>query len=81
MRFLINKDELDNLAKIKRLISPAKDTVLDKMYASFGDAKAVYISDLGLSDDVDKKMRTAGNMVAQGKMSINEAINSWTTLE
>lgn len=81
MRFLISTDELDNMSKIKRLMTPAKNMSLDNIYASFTDLEPIYISNLGLNDEADKKIRTAGSKVAQGKISINDAINNWSTLE
>ena len=81
MRFLINDKELDNMSKIKRLMTPAKDMSLDNIYASFNDAEAIYISKLGLNDTADQRVRAAGSKVAQRKLSIDEAISSWNTGE
>ncbi|MBQ7641845.1 MAG: extracellular solute-binding protein [Acholeplasmatales bacterium] len=81
MRFLINDEQLDNMSKIKRLMTPAKDMSLDNIYASFSAAEAIYISNLGLNDAADQKVRTAGSRVAQGKMSVEDAINNWNTIE
>lgn len=80
MRFLIDDEELDNMSKIKRLMTPAKDMSLDNIYASFSDAEAIAISSLGLNDTADQKVRTVGSKVAQGKISIDDAINSWNTI-
>ena len=81
MRFLISNEELGNMSRIKRLMTPAKDMSLDTMYASFSLAEPIYISNLGLNDTADQKIRTVGSKVAQGKNSIDEAINNWTTIE
>ena len=81
MRFIISDEELGNMSKIKRLMTPAKDMSLDRMYASFSEAEAIYISNLGLNDTADQKIRTVGSKVAQGKISIDDAINNWTTIE
>ena len=43
MRFLISNEELGNMSKIKRMMTPAKDMSLDEMYASFSDAKAKHL--------------------------------------
>ena len=80
MRFLINDKELGNMSKIKRLITPAKDMSLDNIYASFSSVEAIYISKLGLNDTADKKVRTAGSMVAKGKISIEEAVSNWASI-
>ena len=81
MRFLISNEELGNMSKIKRLMTPAKDMSLDRMYASFSEAEAINISNLGLNDKADQKIRTVGSKVAQGKITIDDAINSWATIE
>ena len=80
MRFLISNEELGNMSKIKRLMTPAKDMSLDNIYASFSDAKPIYISNLGLNDTADRKIRNVGSKVAQGKITVDDAINNWATL-
>ena len=81
MRFLISNEELGNMSRRKRLMSPAKDMSLDRMYASFSEAEVIYISTLGLNDEADQKIRTVGSKVAQGKITVDDAINSWATIE
>ena len=81
MRFIINSKELDNMSKIKRLMSPAKDIALDNIYASFNDAEPIYISNLGLNGTADQKVRTAGSKVAQGLISVEDAIKNWNNIE
>ena len=81
MRFLISNEELGNMSKIKRLMTPAKDMSLDNIYASFSEAEPIYISQLGLNDKADQKIRTCGSKVAQGKLSIEDAIKNWSTIE
>lgn len=81
MRFLISNEELGNMSKIKRLMTPAKDMSLDKIYASFSDAKPIYIANLGLNDTADQKIRNVGSKVAQGKISVEDAIKNWPNIE
>lgn len=81
MRFLINNKELGNMSKIKRLMTSAKDMSLDNIYASFSNEEAIYISNLGLNDKADQKIRTVGSKVAQGKMTVEEAISNWYNIE
>ncbi len=81
MRFIINDKELDNMSKIKRLMTPAKNISLDNMYSSFNEVKAISISNLGLNGVADQKVRTVGSKVAQGKISIDEAILNWNKIE
>ncbi len=80
MRFLISNEELGNMSKIKRLMTPAKDMSLNTMYAAFSEAEEISISKLGLNDNADKKIRTIGSEVAQGKITIDDAINSWANI-
>ena len=81
MRFLINDDQLDNMSKIKRLMTPAKNMSLDNIYSSFSAVEAIYISNLGLDDVADQKVRTLGSKVAQGKISVEDAIKNWASIE
>ena len=81
MRFLINDDQLDNMSKIKRLMTPAKNMSLDNIYSSFSAVEAIYISNLGLDDAADQKVRTLGSKVAQGKISVEDAIKNWASIE
>ncbi len=77
MRFLISNEELGNMAKIKRLLTPTKDLSFDNIYSSFSNAYPIYASNLGLNDTADQKIRNAGSKVAQGKSSIEDAIANW----
>ncbi|MBR0129927.1 MAG: carbohydrate ABC transporter substrate-binding protein [Firmicutes bacterium] len=84
MRFLISTEELNNMAEIKRMVTPCKDMLLDDVYAPFGALDAERIinpSLLGLQDAADLQARLAGLMVNYGKMSVDEAIAAFGTLE
>ena len=50
-------------------------------HASFGEASFISVSNLGLNDTADQKVRTVGSKAAQGKISIDDFINSWNTIE
>ena len=72
------------MAEIKRMVTPCKDMLLDDVYAPFGALDAQRIinpSLLGLEDAADLQARLAGLMVNDGKMSVDEAISAFGTLE
>ena len=84
MRFLIRTPELGNMAKLKRLMTPATDMSLDGVYASFGEMKEdqrVYREDLGLLDAPVIETRVASWAVANGMLSVDEAVGEFGHLK
>ncbi|SEP65172.1 multiple sugar transport system substrate-binding protein [Butyrivibrio sp. TB] len=83
IRFLMSEKELGNMAAIKRLITPTNDFSLDEVYASLeGFPKERYFSyqETGLSDAVDKEFRAAAYKVANGEMTVDEAVSAYGRL-
>lgn len=80
MRFIINTNELANMSKKKRMVTPAKDMSLDKIYESFESIEAIYVSQIGLSNDADVQVRLAGSKVANGSITVEEAISNYGSL-
>ena len=84
MRFLISSEELSNMAQKKGLMSPTKDLSFNSMYAAFGDVPESRIlspEEIGLTDDATKQFRVAVYGVGTGKMTVDEAIAAFGTLE
>lgn len=84
IRYIASAESLNRMAQIKRLITPSKDFSLDKVYDSLGDfdeAHTIHPQALGLLDDAIQQMRFAAYAVANGKMTIDEAIAAYGTLE
>ena len=84
MRFLITKTELNQMASVKRLITPSTDLSFDKVYAPVGDvAPELIISPaaLGIEDTLAVQIRLASFMVGTGELTIDEAVAKYGTLE
>ena len=84
MRFLISTGELNELARVKRLLTTSTDFSLDGIYASFSEVDAdrtIYEQDVGLQDPPIIQLRQAVWQVESGNMSVEEAIKAFGTLE
>ena len=83
MRFLVSYDQLNNMAQIKRLVTPTTDMSLDGIYAPFGMMPAertISASELGLTDPVNQQLRYAAFAVGNGRMTVDEAVAAYGTL-
>ena len=74
MRFLVRTEELNNLAKIKRLITVSTDYSFDEIYTSLSSSHPLYVSEIGLADDANRQMRSAFQNVILGMMTVDEAV-------
>lgn len=82
MRFLVRADTLNEMAEIKRLVTPCKDMGFDDMYASFGEVDEEHTiseQDLGLTDDVAVQLRGVTQYVGNSEGSIDEALAKFGT--
>lgn len=77
MRFLIRTDELNNLAKIKRLITTSTDYSFDEMYTPLSKSNPIYLDELGLVDNATAQMRNAVYKVLRGDMTVDEAVANY----
>ena len=73
MRFLVRTEELNNLAKIKRLITASRDYSFDEIYSPLSASSPLYLNELGLVDAANEQMRKAVYQVMLGNMSVDEA--------
>ena len=80
MRFLIRTEELNKLAKIKRLITSSSDYSFDEIYAPLSQATPIYLNELGLTDNAIAQMRSAVYQLMMKKMTIEEAIANYGNL-
>ena len=83
MRFLITNTELNQMASVKRLITPTKDLSFDKVYAPIGNVSSDLIispTALGIEDTLAAQIRNASYKVAKGKLTIDEAVASYASL-
>ena len=77
MRFLINRNELNNMAGLKRLITPADDFSYDMLYSSLEDVpgnRSFSNKDTGLMDPAIRQFRAAIYAVGNGEMTVDEAV-------
>ena len=84
MRFLVNTEELNRMAKAKRMVTPCNEMALDDIYAAFGKLDASHVinqSELGLDDAPDQQVRKAGWQVSNGTMTVDEAVAAFGTLK
>ena len=80
MRFLISNKELNNLASIKRLLTPTKDLSFDTIYAPFGQVPSDRIVSpevLGVLDPLTVQIRVAAYRVGKGELTIDEAVEMY----
>ena len=84
IRFLASTNALNRMAQAKRMVTPCKDTSLDKIYAAFGQLPpdhAINLAELGLADAPDTQVRKAGWLVSNGMMTVDEAVAAFGKIE
>jgi multiple sugar transport system substrate-binding protein len=84
MRFLISIKELNQMASVKRLITPSKDLSFDKVYAPVGEVKPELIispAELGIEDTLAVQIRLASYQVGVGTLTVDEAVKQYGSLE
>lgn len=82
MRFLITKDELNNMAAIKGLMATTKEVSFDSVYAPFAQVPADRTFSpeiLGVKDSLVKQLRKAAFNVGKGEITVDEAISMFGT--
>ncbi len=83
IRFLTSEKELGNMAAIKRLTPPTDDFSLDEVYSSlegFPKERTFTSRDTGINDAVNKEFRIAAYKIANGEMTVDEAVAAFGTL-
>lgn len=84
MRFLITKEELNEIASVKRLLTPTTDLSFDTVYAPFGKVPSERIISpevIGITDPLTVQIRVAAFMVGKGELTIDEAVAKYGTFE
>ncbi len=84
IRFLTSEEELGLMAEKKRLITPTKDYSLDEVYASlssFPEKRTIKSNDVEILDVAVKEFRAAADAVINGKMTVDEAVAGYGTLD
>ena len=84
MRFLVTTEELNLMAKAKRMVTPCVDMSLDSVYAPFekiSSDRFINLSELGLSDVASSQVSRAGWQVGMGNMTVDEAVAAFGKIE
>ena len=80
MRFLISKKELDNMAGLKRLITPVDDYSTNELYSALEDIpddRSFTDKETGLLDPAVRQFRAAIYAVGNGEMTVDEAVSAY----
>ena len=84
MRFLVSTQEMNLMAKAKRMVTPCTDMSLDSVYAPFQNLDSQHFintSDLGLEDRPASQVSKAGLQVALGNMTVDEAVAAFGSIQ
>ncbi len=84
MRFLVCTEELNLMAKAKRMVTPCVDMSLDSVYAPFQSLDGnhfINMSDFGLADKPASQVSKAGWQVAAGKMTVDEVVQAFGSIQ
>ena len=84
MRFLINAQELNQMASVKRLVTPTTDLSFDAVYAPFGQVPAdrTFSPEIvGITDPLTVQVRIAAFKVGKGEITIDEAVAKYGSFE
>jgi multiple sugar transport system substrate-binding protein len=77
MRFLITNNELNEMASVKRLVTPTTDLSFDSVYAPFGQVpsdRTFSPEVLGIKDPLTVQIRVAAYRVGIEEITVDEAI-------
>jgi multiple sugar transport system substrate-binding protein len=80
MRFLITRQELNQMASVKRLVTPTTDLSFDSVYAPFSEVPAERILSpeaIGITDPLVAQVRDAAYQVGSGAVTVEEAVSRY----
>ncbi len=84
MRFLISNEELNEMAAVKRLVTPTRDLSFDSVYAPFGQVpsdRTISPEVLGITDPLTAQIRIAAFQVGKGEITLEEAAGMYGSFE
>ena len=84
MRFLVTRQELNEMASMKRLVTPTTDLSFDAVYAPFGQVPADRIlcpEAVGITDPLVAQVRNAAYLVGTGEMTVDEAVGKYGSIK
>lgn len=80
MRFLLRTVELNNMASLKGLIAPTKNSPFGVLYAPFSQVpseRTFRPEELGVKDQLVKQIGVASYKVGRGQMTVDEAVANY----
>ncbi len=84
MRFLITENELNEMASVKRLITPTANMSFDPVYAPFGKVpseRTLSPEVLGITDQLTVQIRGAAFQVGKGEKTVDDVVKLYGTYE
>lgn len=84
MRYLITDKTLNEMASVKRLVTPTTDLSFDAVYAPFGQVSPDHVLSpemLGILDPVAVQTRAAAFLVGTGEITVDEAVERYGSFE
>jgi len=84
MRFLISNSELNQMASVKRLVTPTADLTFDSVYAPFGQVpseRTISPEVLGITDPLTAQIKNAAFRVGRGELAVDEAVTMYGSFE
>jgi multiple sugar transport system substrate-binding protein len=84
MRFLITNEELNEMASVKRLVTPTTELSVESVYAPFGRVPSDLIISpevLGITDPLTVQIRIAAFRVGKGEITVDEAVAMYGSFE
>ncbi len=84
MRFLITNEELNEMASVKRLVTPTADMSFDSVYAPLGQIsseRTISPEVLGITDPLTVQIRCAAFQVGKGESTVDEAVSRYGSFE
>jgi len=80
MRFLITDSELNQMASVKRLVTPTRNLSFDAVYAPFGEVpsdRTFSPEVVGITDPLTVQIRVASFQVGRGEITVDEAVANY----
>ena len=84
MRFLVTRGELNEMASVKRLVTPTTDLSFDAVYAPFANVPAERIlcpEVVGITDPLATQIRIAAFQAGTGAITVDEAVAQYGTFK
>ena len=84
MRFLITDKSLNEMASVKRLVTPTTDLSFDSVYAPFGQGpsdRTISPEVIGIKDPLTVQIRNAAFRVGTGEITVDEAVAMYGSLK